>query len=161
MQPDDRIPEVLNTLQYLFPPGRIIEIRIIGEDGISSGYFDDYSRATTELLIRESDARVSGIYVTLNEVNPPLLARRANRIKFRLGKMDVSTTDADIIRRRWLPIDIDPTRPSGVSSSDEEHQIALALADTIKQFFGDLGLSRLLQISPDLIWFSRLNFPSF
>ena len=44
-----------------------------------------------------------------------------------------------IIRRRWLPIDIDPVRISGVSSSDSEHESALSLARTIRSWLTDNG----------------------
>ena len=55
------------------------------------------------------------------------LGRRANRIKMRLSRKDATTSDADIVRRRFLPIDIDPVRPSGVSGTDAEHGLALLL----------------------------------
>ncbi|MFH0968570.1 MAG: hypothetical protein V1862_12890, partial [Methanobacteriota archaeon] len=139
MTDDDRAREVLKSLQYLFHPGQIIEIRALSGESVSSGYFNNYQKTAADLLIRDGDSQVSGVYVTLNEVNPILLARRANRIQFRLGKKDASTADADIIRRRWLPIDIDPVRPSGISSSEEEHAGALALADTISMFLAGQG----------------------
>ncbi len=135
----DLAGEVLNTLEYLFDPGQIIEIRALSGGGISSGYFSDYQKAVAEILIREADTLISGFYVTLNEVNPALLARRANRIQSRMGKADASTADSDIIRRRWLPIDIDPVRPSGVSSSDDEHAAALTRAETIRGFLATCG----------------------
>lgn len=139
MPADTGYAEVLSALKLLFPPGRVIEIRIIGEDGIASGYFDDPEKAAKEILARSPDPRISGIYVTLNEVNPVLLARRANRIKTRIGKKDATTADADILRRWYLPIDIDPVRVSGVSSSESEHADALVLADTIRTWLSDLG----------------------
>ncbi|PKL59362.1 MAG: hypothetical protein CVV33_08225, partial [Methanomicrobiales archaeon HGW-Methanomicrobiales-4] len=139
MTSGDRYRMVRAALELLFPPGRVIEIRVIGDDGISSGYFDDYPKAANELLIRDNDPRVSGIYVTLNEVNPALLARRTNRIKFRLGRKDSTTADVDITRRRWLPIDIDPVRPSGIPSSEAEHADALIRADSIATFLTGLG----------------------
>ena len=83
MPPNNQAREVLETLHLLSSPGRVIEIRIIGDDGISSGFFDDFEKAASDLLIRGADPKVSGMYVTLNEVNPVLLARRANRIKSR------------------------------------------------------------------------------
>ena len=49
------------------------------------------------------------------------------------------TSDADIIRRWWLPIDIDPVRASGISSSESEHADALVCADTIAVFLAELG----------------------
>ncbi len=139
MAADSHYDEVLAGLQYLFDPGQVIEIRTISGEGISSGYYDDLKKAAADLLEREKDTRVSGTYVTLNEVNPALLARRANRIKYRLERKDASTADADIVRRRWLPIDIDPVRPSGVSSSDEEHEAAISLAETIRAFLSSCG----------------------
>jgi len=139
MAADAQYDEVLAGLQYLVDPGQIIEIRTISGEGISSGYYNDLKKAAADLLEREKDTRVSGTYVTLNEVNPALLARRANRIKYRLERKDASTADADIVRRRWLPIDIDPVRPSGVSSSDEEHEAAISLAETIRAFLSSCG----------------------
>ncbi|HWQ64574.1 MAG TPA: hypothetical protein VN429_09180 [Methanospirillum sp.] len=139
MTDNARLAGITALLQYLYEPGQVIEIRIISEEGISSGYYDNFQTAATDLLNRETDKHVTGIYATLNEVNPALLARRANRIKYRLGKKDSSTADADIIRRRWLPIDIDPVRPSGVSSSEEEHASALSLAETISSFLSGLN----------------------
>jgi hypothetical protein len=34
------------------------------------------------------------------------------------------TTDADILRRRWLPLDFDAVRPAGISASEDEHATA-------------------------------------
>ncbi|MDD1728212.1 MAG: hypothetical protein LUQ50_03970 [Methanospirillum sp.] len=133
---------IRSGLGLLSVPGRVIEIRIIRDDGVGSGYFDDHEKAASALLSFDSDSHVTGIYVTLNEVNPTLLARRANRIKFRLGKKDSSTGDSDIISRRWLPIDIDPVRPSGVSSSEQEHADALSRADSIAEFLTGIGWPR-------------------
>ena len=44
-----------------------------------------------------------------------------------------TTTDAEIIRRRWLFLDIDPTRPVGMSSTDVEKQTAIVLATDIQE----------------------------
>ena len=38
------------------------------------------------------------------------------------------TADKDILRRRKLLVDLDPVRPAGVSSSDEEHAAAIQRA---------------------------------
>ncbi|HWQ66168.1 MAG TPA: hypothetical protein VN372_04775 [Methanospirillum sp.] len=139
MAAGDRYQDVLSSLQLLFRAGTVIEIRALGEDGTASGYFDDLQEAARQLLIIDADPRISGIYVTLNEVRPDLLARRANRIKYRLSKKDATTADADIITRRWLPIDIDPKRPSGISSSDPEHADALVRAESIATFLSGRG----------------------
>ena len=108
---------------------------------MASGYFDDPEKLADKVEILNSNPDIQGIYVTLNEVNPILLSRRANRIKTRMGKKDASTADTDIIRRNWLPIDIDPIRPSGLSSSEEEHSNALARADSIVGYLFEMGWS--------------------
>jgi hypothetical protein len=62
------------------------------------------------------------IYYTLNECNTALLARRAkNTIHDQIKE---TTSDWDIVRRRWFFIDFDPKRPKGVSSTKEEKSAA-------------------------------------
>ena len=127
--------EIGRALSLLFAPGQVIEVRAITEEGMASGYFDD-PEALVAAVAPLDAAGTAGIYVTLNEVNPALLSRRANRIKMRLSKKDATTADSDIIRRRWFPVDIDPVRPSGVSSTEEEHQAALVRAAEIADYLG-------------------------
>ena len=110
-----------DAVSRLARAGTVIEVRALTDQFTHSGYFSDHATLIKAVEPLDTDSSVHGIYVTLNEVNPALLSRRANRIKMRLGKKDSTTSDADILRRRWLPIDIDPLRPSGVSSTDEEH----------------------------------------
>jgi len=128
-----------DAVSRLARAGTVIEIRALTDQFTHSGYFNDPALLVRAVEPLDADNAVHGIYVTLNEVNPALLSRRANRIKMRLGKKDSTTSDADILRRRWLPIDIDPLRPSGVSSTDEEHGLALAKADEIARWLAGLG----------------------
>ena len=125
---------VLEALELLLEPGAVAELRAIGRDGrISSGYFDDPTLLAEKAEALDDAAECSGIYVTLNPVNPALHARRANRVKSRRGAKDATTADADIVGRRWLPIDIDPIRPSGVSATGDECNAACATAQTIRE----------------------------
>ena len=109
----------------LWRPG-VYELRVIGVDGskrIDSGYFDDL-----ELLSRAAaryDGRAAGIYVTVNVVNPALLARSANRV---IQHAKLTTSDADVSHRRWLLVDLDPVRPAGISSTESEHEAAHEVA---------------------------------
>ena len=130
--------DIAKTLALLFEPGQVVELRALFEDATASGYYDDMVRLAADAEVVEA-AQPLGMYVTLNEVNPALLARRENRIKMRLGKKDATTADVDIIRRRWFPIDIDAKRPSGVSSTDAEHEAALAKAEQIATFLSGEG----------------------
>jgi len=127
--------EIGRALSLLFEPGQVIEVRAITEEGMASGYFDD-PKALAAAVAPLDAAGTAGIYVTLNEVNPALLSRRANRVKMRLSKKDATTADTDITRRRWFPVDIDPVRPSGVSSTDGEHQAAIVRAAEIAAYLG-------------------------
>lgn len=127
------------AVALLISPGQVVEVRALTDQFIHSGYFNDRDELARQVAALDTDPGVQGIYFTLNEVNPALLSRRANRIKMRLGKKDATTSDADILRRQWLPIDIDPVRPSGVSSSDEEHGLALDKAGTIAAWLGEMG----------------------
>jgi len=56
-----------------------------------------------------------------------------------MGKTDASNSDQDITQRRWLLVDIDPTRSSGIFSSNEEHEEALNKAKKIRGFLSDIG----------------------
>ncbi|MBP7144433.1 MAG: hypothetical protein KBA44_04410, partial [Methanoculleus sp.] len=124
--------EILSLVRML--ADGVVEVRALADGVTHSGYFDDYESLARAAEALDADPSVAGIYVTLNAVNPALLARRANRIKLRLSRKDATTADADITRRRWLPVDIDPTRPSGVSSTDAEHEAAIAAADRIAAY---------------------------
>jgi len=117
----------------------VVEVRALADGVTHSGYFDDYESLARAVEALDADPSVAGIYVTLNPVNPDLLARRANRIKMRLSRKDATTADADIVRRRHFPVDIDPIRPSGVSSTDGEHAAALDAAERIAAYLAEQG----------------------
>src|SRR5262249_53445848 len=80
--------------------------------------------------------KVEGVYLTLNPVNPELLARAGNRVK---PFAKHTTKDSDILRRRWLPLDFDPKRPAGVSSTEGEHGLALERASNCRQWLKQMG----------------------
>ncbi|WP_298669284.1 hypothetical protein [uncultured Methanofollis sp.] len=129
---------IREALAALFSGG-VVEVRALGDYATHSGYFDDFAKLADAAEALDTDPEVRGIYVTLNAVDPALLARRANRVKMRLSRSDATTSDADILRRRWLPIDLDPVRPSGVSSTEEEHAAALRRADAIALWLDEQG----------------------
>ena len=128
--------EIRKTLATLFPSGGVVELRALTDHSVHSGYFDDFDVLAEKAANLDTLPEVAGVYVTLNEVDPALLSRRANRVKMNLGRKDPTTSDTDVLRRRWLPIDLDPVRPSGVSSTDEEHLAALVRAAEIAAFLG-------------------------
>lgn len=95
--------------------------------GRNVGYFDHAEALANaaELLDRRG---AKAVYVTLNPVVPALLARASNRVASQARE---AANDADVVRRLWLLIDIDPVRPAGISSSEAEHRGALDLAGLI------------------------------
>jgi P4 family phage/plasmid primase-like protien len=130
---------IVHAIAVLEEPGQVVEVRALAENGTHSGYFTDFEALARQVEALDADPAVHGCYVTLNAVNPALLARRANRIKMHLSRGDATTGDADIVRRRWLPVDIDPVRPSGVSSTDAEHGLALAKANEVAAWLSGIG----------------------
>jgi hypothetical protein len=131
--------EIRRALDLLFEPGQVVEVRAISEEGTASGYFDDFDDLEKAAGSLDVLSDVHGIYVTLNEVNRALLSRRANRVKTRLSRKDATTTDADIVRRRWFPVDVDPVRPSGVSSTGDEQEAAVEKAREIGDWLTSQG----------------------
>ncbi|MDI6898576.1 MAG: hypothetical protein QMC82_01960 [Methanolinea sp.] len=128
--------EIIKALATLFPGGGVVELRALSARGVHSGYFDDFAALAEKAANLDVLPDVGGVYVTLNEVDPALLSRRANRVQMDIGRKDPTTGDSDVLRRRWLPVDLDPVRPSGVSSTDAEHEAALARAREIAAFLG-------------------------
>lgn len=119
---DEVAATIRRALEVVAEPGDVNEIRIpkAGRQRTISGYFDDIdamAQATAEV-----DGQFPGVYATLNPVNPALLARAANKVR---SYAEATTSDADVLRRRWLLVDADPVRPAGVSSSQEEHAAAI------------------------------------
>lgn len=129
--------EIRRAVQLLSTPGQVVEVRALNATSAGwraphtiSGYFSDAELLTKAVASTITGAK--GIYCTLNEITPALLARAENRLKD-LGKGDPTTADGDVLRRLWLPIDLDPMRPAEISSSEAEHTLALDRARRIAE----------------------------
>jgi hypothetical protein len=121
--------EIDRGISLLFDPGEVVEVRIPKtRAGVVAGYFDDHERLAAAIQVADGNYRAGGVYYVLNRTNPALLGRAYNRLKERA---EYTTADNDILRRHWLPIDLDPVRPAGISSSDEEHVAAIKRARII------------------------------
>jgi hypothetical protein len=129
--------EMIRALQLVLAPGQVTELRALeavtkdySRPHTVSGYFD-YEHIADMAKAAAGIGHAKGIYFVLNPVNPALLARATNRIRA-VGK-EPTTSDGDITVRRWLNIDADPVRPTGISSTEAEHEAALAKARQIRQ----------------------------
>lgn len=134
--PTADLATIEQTAALLMAPGDVAELRIphAGKAGTVSGYFDDPGK------LAQAAARYSGrapaVYMTLNPVQPALLDRARNRVVERARH---TTTDAEIVRRLWLPLDFDPVRPSGTGATAAEHAAALALANAVATLLAQHG----------------------
>jgi hypothetical protein len=123
------------TLDPILLDDSVYEVRMPKtRQGTISGYFDDLAQLAKSVALY--DGKVPGVYVTMNSCNPALLARAVNRLR---THAKVTTADPDIRRRDWLLVDVDASRPADISSTEEEHQAALAKAKEIMSWLSSLG----------------------
>ena len=138
------VPEaILGTLKILgIGPGHVTELRILNvRDHHNSqfsytlgGYFDNPEELVKAAL---SVNHALGWYIMLNPCHPDLLSRLYNRaVKLAKGE---STQDWEILRRVWLPVDTDPVRIPRISSTEEEHQLAINRAHEIAAHLSSRG----------------------
>lgn len=124
-------------------PGEVREVRVLehrlasgyGGPKTASGYFDD-AAALAEALSGIGSHRAKGVYITQNAVDPRLRARAANRLEHGARQ---TTADTDIARYQALTFDFDPIRPAGISATDDERDMALAVRDGFLGAVTDLG----------------------
>ena len=118
--------------------GELFEVRALKTPrrGTVSGYYSDPHAAARDVMRSLECSGAEGVYVTLNALNPAVVARSAGRLRDRATS---TTADADIQHRRWLLLDFDARRPSGVSATDAEEQAALDLAERVRDDLASTG----------------------
>lgn len=124
-------------LTALHPHGAVVELRCpdyLRCNTATAGYFDDPAKLISAAA--NVSGKCPGVFVTLNELPPAVLARINNRVE--PGPKN-TTTDADVIRRRAFFIDIDPVRPAGIPADDAEHAAALDCAAEIRGWLSSQG----------------------
>ena len=104
-----------------------------------SGYYirDAYDKLESDIQPFDKSPSTTGIYTTLHACDPALLARAENRLNLNAKN---TTSDHEIVAFTCLPIDVDPERPTGISSSAEDLRIAAALAKPIADFLTALDI---------------------
>ncbi len=124
------VAEIERNLRLLQGRKHVFEIRALGTDkGTWSGYFDSTQYAAETVVKWSEHNRYEGIYTTLNRVHPGLFARAPNIWKVADNRS--TTSDNDIIRRRWILMDVDSNRPSGISATDEELEMSRIVRDAM------------------------------
>lgn len=102
---------------------------------IKEGIFDDYTIAGKEVAKYDRKAE---IYLTLN----PVYSKKGYVInELRDAVTGGSITDADIISRRWMLIDVDSKHPKDVPATEAEWLDALKLANVVKLYLSQFEFS--------------------
>lgn len=131
--------EIRKWWDLFHPTGDLTEIRIIGAGKTFSGYFTDIETLLADLR-RNGGFEGMGIYAPFNVLDDAVGGRsQRNQI---LTKAKLSTTsDTEIIRRRFFFIDIDPERPSDTNATDEQKTLAWAKCIQVRTFLRNEGFN--------------------
>lgn len=130
------ISAVTDWLRIIMAHDQVTELRALDVQHVrerphtEAGFFDyEHLPQMAELAVDVS-ACAKGVYFVMNPLNPDLIARRANRIDY--AKEGQQASDKDVIARRWLLIDADPTRDPYISSTKEEKDAAREIILAVK-----------------------------
>lgn len=124
--------EIKRAINALKEPNDLFEIRVPGA-ATYSGYFTDTATAIKELSRLNLTGR--NVFITLQNIDKACYSREQHDRMIKIYRQP-TTSDGNIKAYEWLLIDLDPERPAGVSSSDEELKEA---GETAKRVIGYLG----------------------
>jgi hypothetical protein len=139
------VETIARWLRLFFAPGDVTELRALGHTARADGKFPEtvagyFDFDHLDLMAREArrlTPHARGVYFLLNPLDPDLLARCCNKVAT-AGK-DFSAGDADVLRRRWLPVDVDSRRKSGISATEAERRRAKRVAWEVHKFLTGRG----------------------
>jgi hypothetical protein len=138
-RPTPDATEIERTLNTLFEPGDVIELRALHNKDrkrTDAGYYDGDHAADLVAAAVKLNRLGAAVYVNLNPLNPHLLNRYTNRIK---QFATATATDNDVIRRRWVLIDFDPRRPKDTAATDNQLDQAKATARAVFKYLRAAG----------------------
>lgn len=127
---------ILSSLLLLHDPEDIIEIRSIDPKPTISGLFKANSDNIEKQLARYKGRT---FYQTMNCIDPGCYSRAQREVL--MPNPRETTADRDIIGYNWILIDADPVRPSGVSATDNEKELARKTARAVYLHLKKLGFS--------------------
>ena len=128
--------EVRKAVSILHPDGKLFEVRFIDGRWNASGYFSGADKLI-EAMRKTAINPGANAYITLNQINDACYSRKQrDRI---LPNASPTTSDIDITGLDWLMVDLDPKRPAGTSSSDEQMEEAHGVAERIYSSLHDRG----------------------
>lgn len=154
--------QIKRTLQSFVGSGQFTEIRGLPADESKPsfiGFFDLEHIEEAAKCAVDLQAECKGIYFVPNPIRPEKIGGdiKPNSMVIEV-KRGVATSDADILKREWLLIDIDPVRPDvGLSSSEEERVLAWNVAMTVYSVLRDAGITHPIIAFSGNGW--HLNYP--
>lgn len=116
----------------------LVEIRILDPETKRSysGYFTDIETILREIKRYEH----ANLYFTLNVIDPACYSREQHD---KISTRPKSTTsDHEILGRKWCLIDIDCEKPSDTNSTDEEKELAKEVVNSVYKFLRDEGFEK-------------------
>ena len=116
----------------------LVEIRILDPSSKKSysGYFTDIETILREIKPYDH----CNLYFTLNVIAEACYSREQHD---RISTRPKSTTsDNEIVARKWCLIDVDCEKPSDTNSSDEEKELAKSVVNNVYKFLRDEGFEQ-------------------
>lgn len=107
-------------LSVFIAPEQVTELRALGVGNhrcVSQFFTGKQLRLMAEAAVTMERAGAKGVYFTPNPLRPDVLHSR------------LAAKDADVLRRRWLLIDVDSKRESGQCATLAQKQAAYAVAE--------------------------------
>ena len=114
----------------------LVEIRFLGNNKTASGYYKNIENLLRDVERMDAEDRFQ-IYFTLNCIEESCYSRE--QCEKVVWKPKNTTTDNDIKGRYWILIDLDPKRPAGTSSSNDEYEKAHMKAIEVYRYLMDMG----------------------
>ena len=114
----------------------LVEIRFLGNNKTASGYYKNIENLVRDVERMDAEDKFQ-IYFTLNCIEDSCYGRE--QCEKVVWKPKNTTTDNDIKGRYWILIDLDPKRPAGTSSSNDEYEKAHIKAVEVYRYLMDMG----------------------
>lgn len=154
-KPNRLVENIAKWLRVFVEPSGVTELRAFRDtpNGYQTvaGYFDYAHLMDMAKEAERLSGNHRGVYFVPNPVNPKLLARSPNKVGKAVGEGTKpkgnethTTKDEDVVRLRWLLIDIDPVKADGHkkdSSTEEEKDAAWKVLCNVEDGLTAVGLT--------------------
>jgi hypothetical protein len=137
------LEEIYHALDVFLEPDQVTELRALhveqryGRAQTIAGYFDHERIGLMSKDAVKLTPSARGVYFVMNPLLPEVLARCCNRTA--IAGEDVLAHDNDVLRRRWVMIDVDPVRRPHISATDAEKEKALEVVQAVRRDLDERG----------------------